>query len=281
MTTTRKCSLIPKHDNRRSMSPEEFEDVSYEADDVTLSEEGGIRYLHFGTHWIQGAMRIAKPYDLVLAYTQQMMAWMMFYDAKESDRLAFLGLGSASLLRFCTRHTASQLTAVEINPQVISMCRAFFRLPESERVQVELDDAQEWVQDPLNIDQFQVLMIDLYDAHALGPVCSSLEFYQGCHRSLTENGIASINLFGSHPSFQRNVENIRTAFNGQVLVLPEVEEGNTIVLAFKGRGLELTTQDFLNKADAVQHATKLPAKRWAKALLSMRTQATTFTIPQL
>ena len=161
------------------MSPEEFEDVSYEADDVTLSEEGGIRYLHFGTHWIQGAMRIAKPYDLVLAYTQQMMAWMMFHDAKESDRLAFLGLGSASLLRFCTRHTASQLTAVEINPQVISMCRAFFRLPESERVQVELDDAQEWVQDPLNIDQFQVLMIDLYDAHALGPVCSSLEFYQG------------------------------------------------------------------------------------------------------
>jgi len=31
---------------------------------ITLSEEGGIRYLHFGSPWIQGAMRIARPDEL-------------------------------------------------------------------------------------------------------------------------------------------------------------------------------------------------------------------------
>ena len=40
-------------------------------DSPTLSESEGIRYLHFGTEWIQGAMRIRKPAELVLAYTQQ------------------------------------------------------------------------------------------------------------------------------------------------------------------------------------------------------------------
>jgi len=28
---------------------------------VTLSEQNGVRFLHFGTEWIQGAMRIRKP----------------------------------------------------------------------------------------------------------------------------------------------------------------------------------------------------------------------------
>ncbi len=28
---------------------------------VTLSEQEGVRYLHFGTEWIQGAMRLRWP----------------------------------------------------------------------------------------------------------------------------------------------------------------------------------------------------------------------------
>ena len=28
---------------------------------VDISEEAGVRYLHFGSDWVQGAMRIARP----------------------------------------------------------------------------------------------------------------------------------------------------------------------------------------------------------------------------
>ena len=28
---------------------------------VTLSEMDGVRFLHFGTEWVQGAMRLRKP----------------------------------------------------------------------------------------------------------------------------------------------------------------------------------------------------------------------------
>ena len=38
-----------------------------------VSEEDGVRYLHFGSRWIQGAMRIARPFALELPYTRDMM----------------------------------------------------------------------------------------------------------------------------------------------------------------------------------------------------------------
>jgi hypothetical protein len=57
---------------------------------VTLSEQDGVRYLHFGTEWIQGAMRMRKPDWIELEYAQQMMAWMLFID--QPSRIVQLGL---------------------------------------------------------------------------------------------------------------------------------------------------------------------------------------------
>ena len=37
---------------------------------IDISEEAGVRYLHFGSSWIQGAMRIARPFALELDYTR-------------------------------------------------------------------------------------------------------------------------------------------------------------------------------------------------------------------
>ena len=44
---------------------------------ATISESDGVRYLHLGTPWVQGAMRIRKPLGLELEYIQRMMAWML------------------------------------------------------------------------------------------------------------------------------------------------------------------------------------------------------------
>jgi spermidine synthase len=66
---------------------------------VTLSEMDGVRYLHFGTEWVQGAMRIRKPNWPELEYAQQMMAWMLWLE--QPRRIAQLGLGTAALTKFC------------------------------------------------------------------------------------------------------------------------------------------------------------------------------------
>lgn len=241
--------------------------MPYRDDSPTLSEFDGIRYLHFGTKWVQGAMRIARPNDLVLDYTEQMMAWLLFVDPQADDHIGILGLGAGSLLKYTFKHTPSQLETVEWNEHVTAICRAYFRLPESERSLISHTDAAVWVNDIHNRRRFSVLMVDLYDAQAQGPVCDSMEFYEGCRRVLTDQGVAIINLFGNHESFPHNMANIRQAFGNKVLQLPQTSAGNCIVLAFAKTALHQTTAELLARAESVASCYKLPAVRWARALL--------------
>src|SRR5690606_34327702 len=95
---------------------------------ITLSEEAGVRYLHFGSPWVQGAMRIARPYAIEIDYVRDMMAWLLFLAPPE--RILQLGLGAAALTKYCWhRHRGSQVTAVERSEAVIASARRDFALP--------------------------------------------------------------------------------------------------------------------------------------------------------
>lgn len=236
------------------------------ADEPNLSESDGIRYLHFGTEWIQGAMRIKAPAELVLEYTAQMMAWLLFLAPPKEESIGLLGLGAGSLTRFCLKHTRSPLAVVEWNRQVTAVCQMFFRLPASSRLSVHHDDAAVWVADPQHAGSCPVLMVDLYDASARGPVRDSVSFYRHCRRVLGEVGILSVNLFGQHESFERNIENLRVAFDDRLVLLPEIDAGNQIVLAFSGPPMDITPAQLLARAEEVESQYGLPARRWARAL---------------
>jgi TDG/mug DNA glycosylase family protein len=45
-----------------------------------VSDDGDTRYLHLGTEWVQGSMKLDEPYDIELEYVQRMMAWLLFVD---------------------------------------------------------------------------------------------------------------------------------------------------------------------------------------------------------
>lgn len=255
----------------RTRSPAARRPSAAQADVPTLSEEDGVRYLHFNSEWIQGAMRIARPAELVLAYTQQMMAWLLFLAPGGRDRIGILGLGAGSLLRFTLRHTRAQVETVERNPAVTAMCRAFFRLPGSARSVIDHADARDWAAEPGRAGRYRALMVDLYDSQAQGPVCDEPSFYRDCCRILEEPGIMTVNLFGQHDSFEANLAGIKSAFSGRVLCLPEVDEGNTVVIAFKGAMPDLSCQDLLDRAALLESCTGLPARRWARSLLAGQT----------
>jgi spermidine synthase len=243
-----------------------------ELDEPTFSEEGGVRYLHFGTPWVQGAMRVRSPHALVLEYTRQMMAWLLFLDPPEDDRaIGVLGLGAGSLVRFCMKHTDSRVLAVEWNPRVTAACRAYLRLPANgERLEVVHADAGEWVKDIANRGSCAALMVDLYDHRAAGPVRDSVEFYRGCRRAVSatasQAGVVTVNLFGNHESFDGNVRNLNEAFDGRVVVLPEIDEGNRVAIAFAGPRLDIDAATLLARADEVEQRYGLPARKWARSL---------------
>ncbi|MDB5774504.1 MAG: spermidine synthase [Herbaspirillum sp.] len=236
--------------------------IKYEP--VTLSESDGVRYLHFGTEWVQGAMRLRKPDAIELEYAQQMMAWMLFLT--EPQHIVQLGLGTGALTKFSYRQFSdARITAVELNPSVISICYSMFKLPpDDERLAVLEMNAADYVDDAAHHGTVDALQVDLYDATARGPVLETPEFYRACADCLSDNGIMTVNLFGDHPSFARNLKAMRYAF-AQVIALPEVHDGNVIAIAFKtARALDFTLLH--QRAAEIAAAFKLPAKSWVNGM---------------
>ena len=231
---------------------------------VTLSEQDGVRYLHFGTEWVQGAMRIRKPDWPELEYAQQMMAWMLFIE--QPHAIAQLGLGTGALTKFCYRQfEQARITALELNPSVIAVCESMFKLPPNdERLKVIEMDALDFVNDPDNQEAYAVLQCDLYDATARGPVLDTPEFYLACNACLSPGGIMTVNLFGDHPSFAKNIKAMKFAFD-HVICLPEVHDGNVVAICFKHRP-ELDFDALTARAAQIVAATKLPAKSWVKGI---------------
>jgi len=242
---------------------------------ATLSEFDGVRYLHLDSIWVQGAMRIRKPQQLELEYVQRMMAWMLWRESAElrEGRAVQLGLGAAALTRFCHKVLRMQTTAVEINPTVISACRAWFHLPEDDvRLTVLNDDAQRWVMDPAHLQTVQVLNVDLYDHDAASPVLDDEAFYAACRGVLVDGGLMTVNLFGRDASFARSAARIARVFGGdQVWSLAPTKEGNTIVVA--ARGVQVPERDVLEQRAAhIEALVDLPARKWLRLVRPLPAQ---------
>lgn len=243
---------------------------------ATISEADGVRYLHLGTPWVQGAMRIRKSLALELEYIQRMMAWMLLRPQAEltHGHAVQLGLGAAAITRFCHSTLRMRCTAVELNPSVIDACRLWFHLPaDSARFEVIEMDAARFVADPERAQTAQALCVDLYDHDAASPVLDSAEFYADCHRLLVDGGAMTVNLFGRDASFERSAQRIAAAFGAaQVLSLRPTREGNTVVVALKNT--PMPERDTLAaRADNIESRFKLPAKKWLRMMRPLGSSA--------
>jgi spermidine synthase len=235
--------------------------------DVNFSEYGPVRYLHLGTEWVQGSMKIEQPFDIDLDYVQRMMAWLLFVDPDTvAKRHAMqLGLGAASLTKFCYKHLRMRTTAIELNPQVIAACRLWFKLPaDNAKLSVVLGDAEEVARHSHWQGQIDALQVDLYDHEAAAPVLDSEAFYADCRRLLTDEGCMTVNLFGRSSQFDQSLAKIVAAFGEDaVWTFKPTREGNTVVLALRAP-VKLKRHELLARAEVVQARWPLPATRWVR-----------------
>lgn len=239
--------------------------------EATLSEIDGVRYLHLGSAWVQGAMRVRAPQRIELEYVQRMLAALLWLDpsALRRGHAVQLGLGAGALTRFTLRALGMRTTAVELNPQVIAACRAWFRLPEDGPcLQVVAADAGAWLAGA-EPGSATLLHVDLYDEEAAAPVLDDDAFYAGCHRLLAPGGVMAVNLFGRRASFGRSVGRIVAAFGAPaVWRLRATAEGNTVVIAT--RDAPLPSRDVLAARAATIEANwgklGLPARKLLRML---------------
>lgn len=252
---------------------------------VNMSEMGAIRYLHLGTEWVQGSMRIAKPFEIELEYVQRMMAWLLFFDpltVKKRHALQ-LGLGAGTITKACYKTLKMSTTVLEINPAVVAACQHWFKLPpQDKRLHIILGDAMKtlsnWEQSA-QIPQghssnfIDCAQVDLYDHEAAAPVLDSAAFYAAVRGVLSDEGIMTVNLFGRTSSFDQSLQKISAAFGEEaVWSFKPTKEGNTVILA--QRTPSRPKRDLLAaRAEQIEAMFELPARKWLRLLKPSQSKA--------
>ena len=224
---------------------------------IDVSEEAGIRYLHFSVDWIQGAMRVRTPNALELAYTREMMAGLLMRDAPWPRDVLLVGLGAGSLAKYIYHHIPdTRITVIEIDPQVEIIARLHFKLPDDpKRLRIVIGDGADYMLD--DGKKFDYILVDGFDKGGRAGVLDTLPFYQACRSRLTESGLMSVNLLGHSRGFQASKARIATAFDGRALVFPSCDSGNTIAFAAGDEFVDVSLDELISRATTLKKDTGL------------------------
>ncbi|MCK9200500.1 MAG: fused MFS/spermidine synthase [Gallionella sp.] len=195
-----------------------------------LEERNGILALHFGTSSIQSEMSIDAPDELVIPYTTDMMCFLLLDPTPAS--IGMIGLGGGSLAKYCYRHLPqSDITVVEIDPEVIALRNEFAIPADDARFRVLLGDGAEFVKSEAG--RFDVLIADGYDAGGLPERLGSRQFYDDCFSALTEDGILAVNLWFGHERYDQSLDHLRASFDDRVVVVAADDNLNRVAFALK------------------------------------------------
>ncbi len=209
--------------------------------DIEIREARGVRSLHFGSDWVQGAMRVSRPWDLELVYTREMLAALLLSAAwpESPQRILQIGLGAGSLTRFIHRYLPDACqVVVEQMPAVVGAAYQGFNLPpESERLQIVVAEGAEWMAGATQT--FDLILVDGFDADGRVGELETLTFYQHCRQRLSSGGMLVCNFLSRSPNFLQSCLALDSAFEGRSRLLPQSPSGNVIALGAQAETVAL------------------------------------------
>ena len=224
---------------------------------IEISEQCGVRYLHFSIDWIQGAMRIQRPNALELAYTREMMAGLLLRDRPWPRKALLIGLGAGSLAKYIYhKHPETRITVVEIDPQVEVIARLHFKLPDDPlRLRVVIGDGAQYMLE--DGKKFDAILVDGFDKCGRAGVLDTQPFYQACRSRLTDHGLLAVNLLGNSRGFKASAKRIANAFDQRSVVFPACSSGNAIAFATAGEPVAVARDQLLKRAEQLNKTTGL------------------------
>jgi spermidine synthase len=245
------ASAVPADD------PGDYQTISMSFS-IDIREKDGLRTLHFETERVQGAMRLARPWELVLEYTREMMACLLLRDENIFPRrILLIGLGAGSQAKFLYRHCPlAQLTVVEIEPRVVAMARQYFELPDDPaRLNIVIGDGFEFMQ---NTDQtFDLILVDGFNEHAHPGELNTLPFYRACRARLNKQGLLAVNLIGLSNNSKGGFAHIESAFEHRAVLFPRCKSGNTIAFAATGEPIDVALDELHERTLVLEARTGL------------------------
>ncbi len=223
-----------------------------------------MRYLHFGTEWVQGAMRIARPHRLVLAYTQEMLSFLLFRPAPRD--VLMIGLGAGSLPKFFRKEMPdTRVTVVEINPGVVPIARDLFRLPPDDaHLSVEIGDGYARIRE--STARYDAIFVDAYDHRARPGPFETHAFYEACRDRLAPGGVLVCNVFGQVRGHAQTIRALRETFPLGMVALPSAESKNVVTTAFADPPPATSIAHLRARATRLRERLHLPFHKWVHTL---------------
>jgi len=187
-----------------------------------------IRYLTFGDGGEQSAIDLRQPQMPLYEYTQAMLLALLF--APGARDITLLGLGGGSLARTLLHLLPDcQIEAVELRAEVAATARQWFSLPDSNRLNIEIADASDYMTESER--SCDLLFADIYLDEGMQQAQLAEQLLANCARLLGDEGILVLNLWdeghGYHPLA---LERLSQNFSPHFLCCP-IEGGNLVLLA--------------------------------------------------
>jgi len=195
---------------------------------IEIRQLGELRWMHFGSNAVQSCMSLSKPHQLLLSYTEAMLAGLVFIE--QPKRLLNLGSGGGSLIRFFNKTLPKLLVdSVDSSAEVIDLSRRFFEISESNPLHCM--NAEDFVADAAIT--YEAIFCDLF-AGSSHPDCMFDEsFYDNCHSRLESAGLLVVNLLiTDQAQMIKLLQQVRKHFATLVLMAVP-DHTNTILFALK------------------------------------------------
>lgn len=236
-----------------------------------LEEREGILALHFDRLSVQSEMDIERPDELILTYTRAMMSFLLLNP--QPRQITMIGLGGGSLAKYCYRYLpTTDITVVEINPEVIALRSEFAIPPDDARFKIIAGDGAEYIFNKNS--ELEVLMVDGFDAGGMPSRLGTQQFYDRCFASLADDGILVVNLWGSNMLYSEYLTRIQQSFANRVVVLEADDSLNKIVVAVKQANFPPSHQTIQQHAEilSASHSLNFHAKSH-KMIVNLPSQA--------
>jgi spermidine synthase len=207
-----------------------------------------------GSDPIQSEMNLSKPRDLVLSYTQAMMAALPLADHQR--RILLIGLGGASMQKFLhDLLPETVLETVEIDPEVVRMARKFFGFEPDDNQIVHVGDGRAFIENSKR--RYDIIFLDAYGPDSIPYSLATQEFLEAVRDRLAEGGVVCSNLLTGNPRFWDMVKTYAEVFPELLLIKPP-RSGNAILFAPLDRPY-LTAEVWAREAAAFEeeHPTSL------------------------
>lgn len=195
---------------------------------------------------IQSEINLDRPLSLVEFYTQAMLLGLLWQPAPQ--RVYMAGFGGGRVAQVLHAHLpAVQITATDIDPNIVAVAERFFGIAQDARLHIEIADGRNWL--AKQTDDFDLIFLDVFLDNGYSPYrLATREFYELCRARLAPGGVVVTNILIEDPFWPAKVRTLQEVFP---VVWHAVEPEENIVL-FAGMSPDVDSDELMARAAALK-----------------------------